>query len=175
MKNKNVLGLVLASITAISFFGIVGTLEAKPSESQRLRGLGDRVFLVTVTLTKDLIGIGLPIGTSFPNCYVFAADDDEGGNNWFETAFPTKGMWAQDSNGAKTSYTAENAEGFLQLGLVTPAGGKGVLQLVAKSFVDAVPGGDPAELEFLSVGAEIDESEIAGCPTEPDFTFPDPE
>lgn len=169
MIRKTLLTTVIATIVS---FGIAGSAAAKPKESQRLRGLGDRVFLVTVTLTADSFGIGLPVGTTFPNCYIFAAEADEDGNNWFETAFPTKGVWGQDSNGAKTSYTAENAVGFLQLGQVTPAGGKGVLQLVAESFADVTPGG--AELEFLSVGAEIQGSEIDQCPNSPIFTFPDP-
>lgn len=165
-----------AFITAISGMiisaSIVGSAVATPGDSQRLRGLGDRVFFVTVTLTEDRLGIGLPIGTTFPNCYIFSTEADEDGNNWFETAFPTKGAWTQDSNGAKTGYGVVGL-GFLQLGQVTPARGKGVLQLVAESFIDEIPGG-PAELEFLSVGEEIDESEVDGCPTSPIFTFPDP-
>jgi hypothetical protein len=88
-------------------------------------------------------------------------------------SWPSNGVWAQDSNGANTSYGAENAEGFLQLGEVTPAGGKGVLQLVAESFSDLTQDLDGAELEFLSVGAEIYGSEIDECPDSPIFTFPE--
>jgi len=169
MRIRTFFTVVILTLVSIGF---IGSVWATPDGSQRLRGLGDRVFFVTVTLTEDRLGIGLPIGTTFPNCYIFSAEADEDGNNWFETAFPTKGAWTQDSNGAKTGYDVVGL-GFLQLGQVTPARGKGVLQLVAESFSDLIPGG-PAELEFLSVGEEIDESEVAECPTSAIFTFPDP-
>lgn len=168
---------ILASICTIAAIGIVGTSWADPTGSQRLRGLGDRVFLVTVEVTSDPFGLlGLPIGTTFPNCYIFAPEPDGDGNNWFETAFPdTKGVWTQDSTGAKTSYvvTAQTAEGFpvSQLGQVTPARGRGVLQIVADSFV--FPGEEFA-LGFLSVGEEIDASEKGTkCPDFPMPTFPE--
>ena len=165
--------------TTIGMIGITGinvTTWATPDESQRLRGLGDRVFLVTAELTADRLGIGLPIGTTFPNCYIFSAEADAEGNNWFESAFPeVKGTWAQDSNGAKTSYAVSALGGIgaiSQWGQVTPARGKGVLQFEADSFVDIIPG-DPAELEFYSVGEEIDASEVdANCPGSLIPTFP---
>lgn len=177
MRIKAQLTVIVALITTFGIIGLVETVWATPDSSQRLRGLAERTFFVTVTLTEDRFGIGLPVGTSFPNCYIFVGDVDEDGNNWFETAFPTKGTWAQNSNGARTSYDVE-AGGLIQLGQVTPAGGKGVLQLVAHSVTDVIPDGDPdddPDLEFLSVGKEIFGSEIDECPTSPIFTFPDPE
>ena len=168
--------VVAGLIFSVGMFGAVEPLLATPDGSQRLRGMGDRVFLVTAELTADRLGIGLPIGTTFPNCYIFVAEPDAEGYNWFESAFPeVKGIWAQDSNGAKTSYVVEAINGpdvLGQWGQVTPARGTGVLQLVADSFVDIIPGG-PAELEFFSVGEEIDSSEAESlCPDYPDFTFP---
>lgn len=170
---------IIATISALGLIGIVGSSWAAPDGSQRLRGLGDRVFLVTAELTVDRLGIGLPIGTTFPNCYIFKADAVADGYNWFESAFPAvRGTWAQDSNGAKTSYAVEasnsvTGDQITQFGRVTPARGKGVLQIEADSFVDIIPGG-PAELEFYSVGAEIDASEVdSKCPTFPMFTFPE--
>lgn len=164
--------------TLIATLGIVGTVGAAPDDSQRLRGLGDRVFLVTVELKEDPFEIfldifGVPVGTTFPNCYIFAAEADTDGNNWFETAFPgTVGTWSQGSVGAKTGYVV-NAGDLVQFGQVTPAGGKGVLQLDAESSI-------PGVLLFFSVGAEIEASkaeidarEIPGCPTFPIFTLPD--
>ena len=170
---------IIATISALAIIGIVGTSLAAPEGSQRLRGLGDRVFLVTAELTVDRLGIGLPIGTTLPNCYIFNAEADADGYNWFESAFPdVKGIWAQGSNGAKTSYVVEasnpvTGDQITQWGRVTPARGKGVLQLEADSFVDIIPGGT-AELEFYSVGEEIDASEVdSKCPTFPMFTFPE--
>lgn len=170
-------GLVAGLVLSVGVFTTT-ELWAKPDGSQRLRGLGDRVFLVTAELTEDRLGIGLPIGTTLPNCYIFSAEPDSDGNTWFESAFPeTKGTWTQDSNGAKTSYVVAAFSGLdepvTQFGRVTPALGQGVLQIVADSFVDIIPGGMP-ELEFLSVGEEIDASEVESkCPTFPDFTFPE--
>jgi hypothetical protein len=179
MRIRVYLAALTTIITTFSILGLASTVTAAPDDSQRLRGLGDRVFLVTAELTVDRLGIGLPIGTTFPNCYIFLAEADAEGNNWFESAFPdVKGTWAQDSNGAKTSYGVEainsvSGDRITQWGRVTPARGKGVLQLVADSFVDIIPGG-PAELEFYSVGEQIDASEVdSRCPTYPMFAFPE--
>ena len=152
---KKNLKIIITTVSTLAIIGMVGTSWATPDGSQRLRGLGDRVFLVTAELTVDRLGIGLPIGTTFPNCYIFNAQADIDGYNWFESAFPdVKGTWAQDSNGAKTSYAVEasnsvSGDQITQWGHVTPARGKGVLQLEADSFVDIIPGG-LAELEFYS-------------------------
>lgn len=171
-------GLLAGLVVSVGVIASTQPLWATPDGSQRLRGLGDRVFLVTAELTEDRLGIGFPIGTTLPNCYIFSAEPDSDGNTWFESAFPeTKGTWAQDSNGAKTSYAVAAFTGLgetvTQLGRVTPGLGKGTLQIVADSFVDIIPGGPP-ELEFFSVGTEIDASEMdSKCPDFPDFTFPD--
>jgi hypothetical protein len=179
MKIRSRLVALTTILTTFSILGLAGIVAAAPDDSQRLRGLGDRVFLVTAELTVDRLGIGLPIGTTLPNCYIFNAEADADGYNWFESAFPdVKGTWAQDSNGAKTSYGVEasnavSGDQITQWGRVTPARGKGVLQLEADSFVDIIPGG-PAELEFYSVGEEIHASEVESkCPTFPMFTFPE--
>ena len=147
--------MILTVIAALGVIGLAQTARATPDESQRLRGLGGRVFLVEV-----FIVIG---GNQFPfsdNCYVF-----EDGGNWYETRFPTAGQWVQDSTGARTTYRVEGtgpSEGFLQIGLITPAGGAGVLQLSATSTSPLVP----PFISFFSVGAEIDASEVASlCPT----------
>ncbi len=170
---KRNLRVILAAICTVGIVGIVGSSWAAPDGSQRLRGLGDRVFLVTAELTADPFGItGLPIGTTFGNCYIFEGEPDADGYNWFESAFPdVKGNWYQDSNGAKTSYavTADSGPGtplITQQGQVTPARGKGVLQMVVDSFVDIIPFFPGPELEFNSVGEEIAASEAEDrCPT----------
>ncbi len=179
MKTK--LNVMITTVGVLGITGIIGNSWAVPSESQRLRGMGDRVFLVTAELTADPFGItGLPIGTTFPNCYIFDAEPDADGYNWFESAFPlVRGTWAQDSTGAKTSYAVAASSGpgtpvIEQWGRVTPARGKGVLQLEADSFVDLIPNVPGAELVFFSVGEEIDSSEVdSKCPAFLIPTFPE--
>jgi hypothetical protein len=96
------------------------------------------------------------VGDRFPNCYFFEAD-----GTWVDPAFPrpenpVPGTWIQHSVGAKTDYTAFAEVGILlwQEGTVTPAQGRGVLQLEAHT---AVFFGDFALAEFVSVGSEVDE------------------
>ena len=136
------------------------TASADPSESQRLRGLGGRIFAVEVF---DPDGTFL-----FPNCYTFYAD-----GTWDDPGFPVLGTWSQNSTGAKTSYTAgatalefdigDPGTPFLvtlqldQEGTVTPARGKGVLQLEAYSVATIVELGNLVVGEFVSVGHEVDE------------------
>ena len=139
---------------------------ATPDESQRLRGLGGRVFLVDVEVLTAIPGLPFEAGDHFPNCYVFKAGGGSG--DWEETGAPTAGTWEQHSKGAKTSYTVAASAGppvvLNQTGTVTPAGGGGVLQLVADSTAE-IPGVVTLGT-FLSVGSEIDESERAArCPT----------
>ena len=162
----------IATISTLGIIGIVGTSLAAPDGSQRLRGLGDRVFLVTATITVDrLTPGGFLAGFTLTNCYIFKGEADADGYNWFESAVPSvRGTWAQDSNGAKTSYAVEainvdNGDQITQWGRVTPARGKGVLQLEVDTFLDVIPYGGAPDLEFLSVGEEIDESEAEiKCP-----------
>jgi hypothetical protein len=153
---------VAVSIAAVTVLGITETSQAEPDGSQRLRGLGDRVFLVNVEVTSDPFSLwpfGLDVGNNFINCYIFDANGD-----WSETGFPAVGTWAQHSTGAKTAYTVEAGD-VLQEGGVTPAGGKGVLQLVAETFLlPGFFGPGTGLVEFLSVGYEIDESEMHLCP-----------
>jgi hypothetical protein len=145
--------LLTAFIGTIIILGIAGSAMATPDGSQRLRGMEGRVFFVSVEVVSSILGDDLPVGTVFPNCYFFDAD-----GVWFDPGFPALGSWTQDSNGAKTSYTASaNDGGGLQLdqvGTVTPGHGNGVLQFEAFSTL-LIPGLVLAE--FVSVGAEVDE------------------
>ena len=171
MKTRPYVLLIAGLIAAVGVLGLTQTVRATPDASQRLRGMAGRVFEVTVEVTKDDLGIfegifGAPVGTTFPNCYIFAADANASGNNWSESAFPTEGVWTQGSVGAKTSYQVTNVTGFQQLGQVTPAKGKGVLQLEAVSTILAFG------LEFVSVGSEVQGSDIDDCPISPIFTPP---
>ena len=154
MQNKTQTKLVSGLIAAICVVGFAETLEATPEGSQRLRGLGDRVFAVHVIELTGNIG-----PWEFDNCYFFEAD-----GTWIDPDFPdpsfiVPGTWGQDSTGAKTSYGA-SAEfpdlGYRleQEGMVTPSHGKGTLQLEAYStfFIEGQP-----FLEFLSVGNEVED------------------
>jgi hypothetical protein len=151
MKNKQYLTLLIALVAAL---GISQTVVAAPDGSQRLRGLGDRVFLVEVEVVESVLG-DLPVGTVFPNCYFFEAD-----GTWIDPAFPrpespVPGTWMQHSVGAKTTYSASIDVGIIlsQDGTVTPAQGKGVLQLEAFSTLFF---GDFALAKFVSIGSEVD-------------------
>jgi hypothetical protein len=139
-------------LAAIISIGIAGSAAAAPDESQRLRGMADRVFLVEVEVVSSILGDDLPVGTIFPNCYFF-----ENGGIWNDPGFPVLGTWMQLSNGAKTSYMAfADADGLVlqQEGSVNPAQGKGVLQLEAFSTLLV---GELILAEFVSVGSEVDE------------------
>lgn len=163
MKTK---ALVLVTSLLLATSGLVGLVEsagATPKESQRLRGMEGRVFFVQVL---DVFN-----NVTDPNCYFFNSE-----GVWDDPKFPVLGNWSQNSVGAKTSYMADAfAEGFNlgseeapfivdllleQSGNVTPAKGKGTLQLTAFSqaiFVDFMGGGDLVVGEFVSVGYEVEE------------------
>lgn len=133
-------------------------IGAGPEESQRLRGLGGRVFAVHVEQLS-------PPGDDFDNCYFFLAD-----GSWDDPGFPVLGSWTQHSVGAATTYTA-NAEfevpnnialTLVQEGTVTPALGGGILQLEAYTTVEVAFAGQlPFEVLFLSRGEEVDECPFA--------------
>jgi len=154
VQNKANMTIALGLSAAIGIFGIVDTLEASPEGSQRLRGLGDRVFAVHVTELTGNVG-----PWEFDNCYFFEADGTWIDPGFLAPDFIIPGTWNQDSTGARTSYSA-SAEfpdlGYRldQEGMVTPADGAGTLQFEAYStfFVNG-----EAFLEFLSVGNEVDE------------------
>ena len=161
MFRKTVATTVIGTLIGL---GMLGSASADPEESQRLRGLGGRVFLV---LVQDLFAEPGSPEEFFENCYVFNSD-----GSWEEPLFPVPGTWEQDSVGAKTSYAVSAlAEDFdvgiivdvllEQTGKVTPARGKGNLQLTAFSqvfFADFTPEGeDLLVAEFLSNGYEVDE------------------
>lgn len=121
-----------------------------PSESQRLRGLGGRTFAVHVQQLS-------PPSPDFDNCYSFLAD-----GTFDDPLFPALGTWTQHSIGAATTYTA-NAQipgvTLVQDGEVTPAQGRGILQLEA--YTTVVVAGGPTLL-FLSRGQEAQEGDV--CP-----------
>lgn len=159
MRNKAYLALLIALVTASGVFGLVETVGATPNDSQRLRGLGGRVFLVDVDVVVDGIAVD-----SFANCYFFDPD-----GVWYETGGTPLGTWAQHSNGASTTYSVVADTGtvgrLLQDGQVSPARGKGVLQLEAVSTLPDLE--LPFDLKFISIGAEIDESLVYLCPIPP--------
>ena len=158
MRNKLYLTILITLITAIGF---VETVGATPDGSQRLRGLGGRIFLVEVEVLSAIDNLGLPpVGFVFSNCYFFGPD-----GRWLDPAFPSTeafvvGNWLQYSNGAKTTYTAtadatvEAGVVLIQDGTVTPAKGRGVLQLEAFTTVYFL---EFVLAEFVSVGSEVDE------------------
>ena len=157
MRNKAYLALLIAMVTAGGVIGLVETVGATPNDSQRLRGLGERVFLVDVDVVIDEMVV-----ESFVNCYFFDAD-----GVWYETGGTPLGTWVQHSNGASTTYSVVADTGevgrLLQDGQVSPAGGKGVLQLEAVSTLPDLE--VPFDLKFISKGAEIDESLVYLCPS----------
>ena len=154
MKSKLLMATFLSLVAAIGFVETVGAI---PDDSQRLRGLGGRTFLVDVEVIAAIDCCDLPpVGFTFQNCYIFEPD-----GTWLDPAFPrpespVPGTWEQHSVGAKTTYTAIADVGIVlwQEGTVTPAQGKGVLQIEAFSTVFF---GDLALAEFRSVGEEVDE------------------
>ena len=159
MKNKMNAGIVVALIAAIGTFGVIDSLQAAPDESQRLRGMEGRAFLVDTVPASGA-----------PYCYYF----NEGGE-WIDAEWPGEepGGWAQHSVGAKTPYSAWAAEeiniGFVTLvildqqGVVTPARGGGVLQLEAVTVI-YVPAIDPDKPLVIvrTAGYEIDADD---CPS----------
>ena len=160
MNKKMNAGIVVAAIAAISTFGVIDSLQAAPKESQRLRGMDGRAFLVDQVPAS---GLG-------PYCYYFNADGE-----WIDARWPglEPGGWEQHSTGAKTPYSAWAEEeldvggGVITLvvleqeGVVTPARGKGVLQLeaVTEIYVPAA-GPDPVAI-IKTAGYEIDADD---CP-----------
>ncbi|MDH3408445.1 MAG: hypothetical protein OEN51_03650 [Gammaproteobacteria bacterium] len=156
MRTKAYLAILIALVTAGGVIGLVETVGATPNDSQRLRGLAGRVFLVDVDVVVD----GAVVD-GFVNCYFF---DPNG--VWYETGGTPLGTWVQHSNGASTTYSVIADTGevgrLLQDGQVSPARGKGVLQLEAVSTLPDLE--LPFDLKFISIGAEIDESEVYLCP-----------
>ena len=173
MKNKTKTGIAVTVIAAISTFGVIDALQAAPKESQRLRGMEGRAFLV------ESIALAGPPAAPGSYCYFFNP-----GAEWIDERFSLDGVtsipgtWEQHSVGAATSYTATasvdaSALGLglvelLQEGHVTPARGKGVLQLQATTEVYVeLFGPDPFQI-LSTVGHEIDAND---CPP----PFPPPE
>ena len=153
MKIKSCLILITVALSILGIDGFVQTAGAVPDDSQRLRGMAGRTFAVDVT--------DLATGDEFTNCYGFAED-----GIWDDPLFPVQGTWSQNSTGATTSYSASavlpigGGLGVLlaQEGRVTPAGGRGVLQLEARSTVSIIVIADGSLIaplaEFLSVGEQ---------------------
>ena len=166
MRTKRIL---TGAICLVFSFGMIGAAMAVPDGSQRLRGLGGRVFQVDVN--------NLTTGDMFPNCYGFNSD-----GSWDDPLFlpgnPVPGTWVQHSNGARTTYTAEaEAElvipGFgtllielVQEGSVTPARGKGTLQLYAETtvYISLLTPDGPFLLgieEIISIGEQNNDCSIS--------------
>src|SRR6056297_2406710 len=138
--------LALAVTTAV-LGSTAGAVHAAPSESQRLRGMEGRSFAV------EVFELSAPEAT-FPNCYTFDGDD------WIDPLLPAAGTWEQHSVGATTAYTASFGP-VVQSGTVSPAEGRGVLQLHAVTEVpEGIFGPDAPALTFVSTGYEVDK-----CPT----------
>lgn len=155
MKNKMNVGTVIALVATIGTFGIFDTLQAAPEESQRLRGMEGRVFFVDSWIV-DPDGNIIAVNAE-DYCYFFNPDAE-----WIDQEFFEPGTWEQHSVGAATSYTATASafDGFVEIfqdGHVTPARGRGVLQL--ESLTDVFAGGDFL-FTVLTIGSEVDE-----CPT----------
>lgn len=168
MKSKIHVSLVATLIAAIGAFGFFETLEAAPKESQRLRGLEGRAFLVEAFALDDdgqVIGPNPPGGSY---CYIFNSNTE-----WIDERFPESGTWQQNSVGAKTGYSASadavfnfgtEDEPFLvpisiiQEGVVTPAKGSGVLQIEALTDI-LVFGGYFSTI--LAIGHEVDADECS--------------
>lgn len=157
MKNKIQAMVVGVLIAAIGAFGFFETLEAAPDGSQRLRGMDNRAFRVDT----------VPSSVEGPYCYYFNS-----GGEWIDERFtegfegpPVPGTWEQDSVGAATSYTAAAEVAFQdgpflieiileQEGHVTPARGRGVLQLEAYTDVYVnvyAPDGNLVFEDFIEV------------------------
>ncbi len=172
MKNKMKAGIAVATIAAIGTFGVIDSLQAAPKESQRLRGMEGRAFLVE---SVALVG---PPAAPGSYCYIFNP-----GAEWIDERFsldgvnPIPGTWEQHSVGAATPYTATasvdaSALGFglvqlFQDGYVSPARGKGVLQLQATTEVYIEAFGPEAFQVLSTTGHEID---VNDCP--PPFPAP---
>lgn len=146
MKNKMNAGIVVAVIAAISTFGVIDSLQAAPKESQRLRGMDSRAFLVEAFIQDEEGEYTVPNPPGGSYCYIFNS-----GGEWIDERFalpgepPVPGTWEQHSVGAKTAYSASADAVFdigfplpvsiIQEGVVTPARGRGVLQLEAPTDV----------------------------------------
>ena len=161
MFKKTLLAFAVAALTAVAT-GIPAA--ATPSESQHLRGMAERTFFVQVS------AFGGPF--LFANCYTFNAD-----GSWYDLVLQdfapgALGTWTQATNGARTAYNVVVPESVLegaigpgadvggdlvQNGTVTPAMGRGVLQLSATSVIPAelLGPGAPA-LKVVSVGSEVE-------------------
>jgi hypothetical protein len=160
MRRKMKAGLVLSVIVAIGSFGVYETLQAAPKESQRLRGMEGRAFLIDAFRFDEN---GNPIQFDGGYCYFFNADEE-----WVDERWPFgPGMWEQHSVGAATSYTATASVNFppigfvelIQNGSVTPAQGRGVLQLESITDIYVTPpDAEEAVLVdvILSIGHEVE-------------------
>ncbi len=168
MKGKIQAGVVGFLISAVGVLGLVETLQAAPDGSQRLRGMEGRAFLVEAFIQDENGEYTIPNPPGGSYCYIFNS-----GGEWIDERFalggpPVPGMWEQHSVGAKTTYSASADAVFdigfplpvliVQEGVVTPARGRGVLQLEA--LTDIFVFGEYSST-LLTIGYEID---IDDCP-----------
>ena len=94
-----------AAVGLIASVFVMGTIDAAPDESQRLRGIAGREFGVEVTVVDvtpgALGGLGFVEGQELTNCYEFFDD-----GTWLDPVF-VPGPWEQHTNGASTTLTAD--------------------------------------------------------------------
>ena len=165
MRKRMKAMIVLSVIFAISSFDVYETLQAAPTESQRLRGMEGRAFLIDAFRFDEN---GNPVQFDGGYCYFFNADEE-----WIDQRWPFgPGMWEQHSVGAATDYTASASVniptfGFVELiqnGSVTPAQGRGVLQLESITDIYLTPPGaeEPILVDvILSIGREVKAEECS--------------
>ncbi len=149
MVRKFLLAVPVLVATLVVFASPAG---AGPKESQNLRGMAGRSFVVSVT---D-VGGNIPV---FTNCYRFNAD-----GSWYDQVLVVAfggplGTWEQHLNGTSTPYRTEVDLGspgvMVQTGVVTPKKGDGVLQLTATTIVPPGVLGS-GEVALYAVGSEVD-------------------
>lgn len=167
MKNMMQAVVVAVLVATIGAFGVIESLQAAPKESQRLRGMEGRAFLVEAFLDPDFTVVNPPGGSY---CYIFNSEGE-----WIDERFafdgpPVPGTWEQLSVGAATDYTAMASAfgGFIEIyqdGHVTPARGSGVLQLEAATEVFLA---GEFLVEIFARGHEVDAGECSLPPPDGD-------
>ena len=98
--------LVLAIGVIAAFIATPSVVAAEPSESQHLRGLGDRVFQVHVVGWAYEPVNFQRVEFEFDTCLVFQSDGTYINPAFPDPAFPIPGTWTQQSVGASTPFTS---------------------------------------------------------------------
>ena len=148
--------IVTAFVAVMLSIGLAGTSMAESGSEEENQSLGGRIFLVEVEVVSSLVP-ELPVGTVFPNCYIF----DHGGI-WIDPAFPdptapVSGTWLQHRDHLNTPYTAfADADGLviLQRGWIGSFRRHSALKIRAHSTVFV---GELKLAKFVSKGEEVSE------------------